>query len=260
MTRGDFNPWLSVDFGLNENQNIGAAGTGRKIVSGAACHNSICAPGANSHGYGQLHITLPLQNEFEPNDPRRPQTIYLDGDQYTEAGDMFSSQWSITGSTPSKYIKPFVPEGFPNNWDGNNERIIRYADVLLMAAEAELLGNGNVSQAVDYINMVRDRARDYHQIFYGTPAPAGTLPPVAAGSVEEVFDALMHERRIEFALEVHRYDDLVRWHRAGLINIGTDIDFGNTIANSNWNVRHLLKPIPQSEIDLNSNLVQNPDY
>jgi hypothetical protein len=59
---------------------------------------------------------------------------------------------------------------------------------------------------------------------------------------------------------VHRYDDLVRWHRAGLINIATDIDFGNSIANSNWNERHLLKPIPQSEIDLNPNLIQNPDY
>jgi hypothetical protein len=71
---------------------------------------------------------------------------------------------------------------------------------------------------------------------------------------------LRHERRVELALEVHRYDDLVRWHRAGIINIPTDVDFGNTLANQNWNERHLLKPIPQGEIDNNPNLDQNTGY
>ena len=71
----------------------------------------------------------------------------------------------------------------------------------------------------------------------------------------------MHERRVELALEGHRYDDLVRWHRAGLIDIETDIDFGTYAeANANWQEKHLLKPIPQGELDLNPNLRQNEGY
>src|SRR5690606_9846154 len=163
--------------------------------------------------------------------------------------------------SPAKYIRPFIAEGNPPNVSTNNERVIRYADVLLMLAEAELLGNGNVPRAAELINMVRDRARNNYEIVYGTPAPAGTLPPRPDNvSVDQMFDWLMHERRVELALEVHRYDDLVRWHRAGLINIPTDVDFGNTLANQNWNERHLLKPIPQGELDNNQNLRQNPGY
>jgi starch-binding outer membrane protein, SusD/RagB family len=71
---------------------------------------------------------------------------------------------------------------------------------------------------------------------------------------------IRQERRVEFALEVHRYDDLVRWHRAGLIDIRTEIDFGNTIANQNWSEVNLLKPIPQRELDNNPNLSQNTGY
>ncbi len=259
MTRGDFNPWLPTDFGLGQNQNVGAAGTGRKIFTGAGCHNGECAPGANSFGYGQVHITSSLQNEFEANDPRIYNTMYKQGDAYADS--TFQSAWSITGATPSKYIRPFIPEGFPPNISTNNERVLRYADVLLMLAEAELLGNDNVARAAELINMVRDRALKNHEIVYGTPAPAGTLPPRLDNvSKEQMFDWLMHERRVELALEVHRYDDLVRWHRAEFIDISTDIDFGNTLANQNWNEKHLLKPIPQGELDNNQNLNQNPDY
>lgn len=70
----------------------------------------------------------------------------------------------------------------------------------------------------------------------------------------------MEERRVELAFEGHRYNDLVRWHRAGLINIGTDIDFGRGPANSGWSETYLLKPVPQRELDLNNNISQNPGY
>lgn len=259
MTRGDFNPWLPTDFGLAQNQNVGAAGSGRKIFTGTGCHIGECAPGANAFGYGQVHVTSSLQNAFEENDPRIYHTYYREGEDY--AGTPYDPAWSITGATPAKYIRPFIAEGNPPNITSNNERIIRYADVLLMLAEAELLGNNNVIRAAGLINEVRDRARNNHEIIYGEPAPEGALPPHSDNvSVDQMFEWLMHERRVELALEVHRYDDLVRWHRAGLINISTDVDFGNTLANQNWNERHLLKPIPQGELDNNQNLQQNPDY
>jgi len=262
MTRGDFNPWLPTDFGLSGNQNVGAAGSGRKIFSGASCDNDNCAPGFNTFGYGEALPTQSLIDEFEENDPRLYHTAYTDtSDVFTVDGDKYNPLWSVTGYNIAKYIRPYDPSGFPPNITTNNERVLRYADVLLMAAEAELLGNGNVTRAAELVNMVRKRARDFYEILNEMPAPAGTLPDRDGSvSTEQMMDWIMHERRVELAMECHRYDDLVRWHRAGLINIATDIDFGNTLANQNWNERHLLKPVPQGEIDINPNLNQNTGY
>jgi hypothetical protein len=204
-------------------------------------------------------VTSSLQNEFEPDDPRMFNTFYQSGEDY--AGMPYNTAWSITGANPAKYVRPFETTDNPPNRTENNERVIRFADVLLMLAEAELLGNGNVTRAAELVNRVRERARNNYEIVNGTPAPEGTLADrPATATVDEMFGYLMHERRVELALEVHRYDDLVRWHRAGLIDIATDVDFGNTLAQQNWNERYLIKPIPQSELDNNQNLMQNTGY
>lgn len=250
FTRGDFNTWLPTDFALYEDQNIGHAGSARSVYQRPACLNGNCAPGGTSAGYGSAHISLLLQAEFEANDPRRVETIYLDGDPFIDVA--FDAGWSITGSTPAKYIKQDdLSDKFPPNYTLNNERLIRYADVLLMLAEAKLLGNNDVAGAATLINQVRRRAD-----------PSGAILPDRSSGLtkEEMFAMLMHERRIELALEGHRYFDLVRWHRAGLIDIKTDIDFGRTPANTNWSEKNLVKPIPQRELDLNQNLKQNAEY
>jgi hypothetical protein len=193
-----------------------------------------------------------LQNEFEPGDPRREETIFLDGDTYThiDGTDPYDSEWSVTGSTPAKYIlhdDPSEPPGRPNA-SLNNERLIRYADVLLMLAEAKILSSSpDLAGAADLINQVRLRA-------------SATLPPVVALTKDQMFSALMHERRVELAFEGNRYNDLVRWHRAGLIDIKTDIDFEGPIANSKWSEKHLVRPIPQGQRDINSNLNQLDEY
>jgi starch-binding outer membrane protein, SusD/RagB family len=261
FSRGDFNPWLPVDFGLSLGSNAGAAGTGRKIFTGASCDNESCAPGGNVHGYG---VVLPMQSlvdAFEPNDARRVQTVYVPGDMYTE-DKAYDPSWSFTGYNIAKYIKPFVPSGFPPNWSGNNERVMRYSEVLLLAAEAETLApNGNLARAAELLNRVRERARNYYEVWYGEAAPAGTLPDRPSNvSEEQMMDWIINERRVELAFELKRYDDLVRWHRAGIIDIATDIDFGNELANNNWDERHLLKPIPQRELDNNPNLQQHSEY
>jgi starch-binding outer membrane protein, SusD/RagB family len=251
FTRGDFNTWLPTDFALYEDQNIGYAGSARTVVQRPSCFNGNCAPGATSQAYGSMDVTSSLQNAFEPNDPRRPETIYLDGDFFYD-GQNFSSGWAATGSTPAKYIKQDdLAPAFPPNFTVNNERVIRYGDVLLMLAEAKLLGSDDVAGAAELINEVRRRAD-----------PAGDFLPDRSAAVtkDEMFDFLMHERRVELALEGHRYFDLVRWHRAGLIDIETDVDFGKAAPNNNWQEKHLIKPIPQRELDLNPNLVQNDEY
>lgn len=244
FTRGDFNPWLAVD------GDDGAAGTGRYIFWRAGCGPANdCAPGANGAGYGILSVTQPLQNEFEPNDPRRVEFIYLDGDDFM--GEPFKKDWSVTGSTPAKYIKQDVASGFPPNISQNNDRILRLADVILMLAECKLLGPaGDVPGAAALINQVRHRA---------DPTDAILAPRPSGATKEQMVAFLQHERRIELCFEGHRYDDLVRWQRAGLLNV-SDIDFGRTPANQNWSEKNLLKPIPQREIDLNPKLTQNEGY
>jgi hypothetical protein len=259
MSRGDFNPWLPTDFPGN----VGAAGTARAVVTAASCGpTNACAPGSNSYGYGHLHATLPLQAEFEADDPRRALTIFKAGDPYGDTKTTYLAAWSVTGSTPAKYLAQFNASGFPPNISTNNERIIRYADVLLLLAEAKLLGSNDVAGAAELVNQVRARARTTYQIVKGSPAPSTLLPNVPASGTPQTWfrQHLMHERRVELALELQRYADLVRWHRAGLINIKTEIDFGNTLANQNWKETYLLKPIPQGELDLNPNLKQNAGY
>ena len=249
FSRGDINPWLAVDFGTDANNNIGHAGTGRTINFRAACFLGNCAPGANGQGYGRIHITQSLQDEFETGDPRIAHTFFVPGENYF--GTPYDPAWSITGATPSKYIRDYISYAQPNA-GSNNERLIRLADVYLMLAEAELLGNNNISRAAELINLVRRRA---------DPGGAILVDRPSAASSDQMMEWLMHERRVELALEGHRYNDVVRWHNAGIIDIKTDVDFGSELANQNWSPTHLLKPFPQNEIDLvGPALVQNPGY
>ncbi len=183
-------------------------------------------------------------------DPRRPETIFLEGDDFN--GAPYQAAWSITGSTPAKYVKQENLEfRFPLNISTDNERVIRYSDVLLMLAEAKLLGSNDITGAATLVNLVRRRAD-----------PSGVILADRSGAVskDQLFKWLMHERRIELAFEGHRYNDLVRWHRATLINIKTDINFGRATANTSWDPKHLIKPIPQRDRDLDANLQQNPGY
>lgn len=249
------NPWLPADFG-----GIGAAGSARLIYFRAACglNPADCAPGANAQGYGRVQITRPLQQAFEAGDPRRAATIFLDGDAYNTGsnadgskGWIYKGVYSATGSSPAKYVLGDNNLDFRSPLSVNNQRVIRYADVLLMLAECKILGPAkDLAGAAALINQVRRRADPTGKI----------LPDVAVGAEAAMFKALRHERRVELALEDHRYNDLVRWHRAGLINIKTDIDFGRPQANQSWSEKNLIKPIPQSERDLNPDLVQNTGY
>ena len=255
-TEGDnINSWGTTDTG-------GRAGHAWTIYVSPSCYYGPvtgCAPKSWGQGYGQIDITPSLFAEFEAGDPRRYFTMYSEGEDY--GGTPFSAGWSRTSHTPAKYNRPWDPNRFPNNWSENNLRLIRYADVLLLLAEAKLLGATDVAGAAALINQVRARART-------TPVPAEAkitpaLPDVVAGAPADMFKALMHERRVELATEWdYRYEDLVRWHRAGLINIKTDpsVNFGYPESKTNWKETFLLKPVPQSELDLNQNLTQNPGY
>ncbi len=259
MGIGGFNPWLPVDFNFDGNGEDISAGTARLIYFRASCGlSNVCAPGANAQGYGEVVVTTSLQREFEKGDPRRGATIFLDGDPFNtgENADgskkwMFKEAYSATGSSIAKYVLGDNNIDFRSPLSVNNERVIRYADVLLMLAECKILGpTKDFAGAATLINQIRRRA----------DPTATALPDVKVGTEVELFTALRHERRVELAFESHRYNDLVRWQRAGKIDIKRDVDFGRADPNKNWSAKNLLKPIPQSERDLNPALVQNPGY
>jgi hypothetical protein len=134
----------------------------------------------------------------------------------------------------------------------NNLRLLRYADILLLKAEA-LNETGNQAEAITLINEVRTRARNMGST--GVPADRA-----AGASEDQVRQWIMEERFIELSAEGQRWLDLRRWHKAGLINL-SNYEFGSI--NPSFNIslpKHLLYPIPTSEVDLNKNIIQNEGY
>ena len=198
------------------------------------------------NGFGFNLPTQDLVDEFENNDPRLAATVFSEGDQM---GDRGTFTLDATGFPHPYYARkyfnnasetaPFGDEA-PNG--ASNDRVLRYADVLLMHAEAAYQ-NGAEELARTSLNAVRERARNGNDAI---------LPDVTA-SGQDLLEAIYHERRVELALEGHRFFDIVRQGRAS--QIMTDLGF-----NYNDGV-HGLFPIPQNEITLSGGLIsQNPGY
>lgn len=262
MEGSDINGWDPVDSGF------GSASIRRDIVWGPSCYQGACQPGGGGRSYGLGHVTPKFQAQWEGvtvagvgvEDPRRQWSIFLHGDPFAvDNPTPFNRAWSITGSTPSKYIRPIEINTYDNKPtryhvnDYNNQRLIRFADVLLLLAEAKALSGQ--PGAADLVNQVRARARNM------AGSPVGLLEDVPAGTGPQWHrQYLQRERRLELFFEGDRYGDLVRWHRAGLINIKNDVDFGYSIPNANWEPKHLIWPIPQQELERNKNLSQNTGY
>ena len=192
-------------------------------------------------GWGFNVPTTDLANAYEPGDPRKDATIIFRGET-TPEGDAIPA----SGANPMFNQKSYVPFTDPNNQDCNegadqNIRVIRYAEVLLMNAEAnnEL---GNTGPALDALEQVRARARAGNNLI---------LPKVTTTDKNALREAIWHERRVELAMEFDRYFDVIRQGRAAAV-------FGPLGWKPNKNE---VWPIPQSEIDLSAGiLTQNPGY
>lgn len=174
-------------------------------------------------GHGHCTPTKDLIAEFEPTDTIRKNVTVVEG-----FVDLESGKWEDY---------PFTMKFYDPNWrnPGNNFKILRYADVLLMYAEAVGEDEGK-----KYLNQVRARAG---LVGYGDadyPKEYNTFNK-----------ALEHERRVELAMEFHRFFDLVRTNRAMEV-----------INSKGFNLTKdkLLFPIPVNAIDINPGLLQNPGY
>ena len=220
-----------------------------------------------------------LRNEFETaaengvkDDPRYSYCFYSNGDLYNNGQDVVALT-DLTQSNNSvyprvgwrkyqNYYKQPSEGSVSGEASGINMKIIRYADVLLMMAEAEAnRSGGNLATAVGYMNQVRARA-DVDMPLYGTAAMDAIYP---VGTLAEFMVALEHERKVELCGEQIRFPDLVRWGRLAdfMDEVFPDLPLqeqNELVFNAS---KHVLWPIPQGEIDANNSLTsadQNPGY
>lgn len=187
-------------------------------------------------GWGFCPITLDLV-DFMTGDPRFEHTI-INGSQLKQQGADYTPGFQNT----DYFIKKYAPLKELEANDGvialswsNNVREIRYADVLLLAAEALVRGGGDLGTARGYVNKVRQRV--------------GLQPFPGSVSGEQLLTLIARERRLELATEGHRFFDLVRTNKAA-----------ETLEGFQTGVHEIL-PIFQTEIDLaEGRLEQNPGY
>ncbi len=232
-----------------------------------------------------LTSTDPFSPETGTLDPRLDWTLGRRGIPYLDYGlwpgkDRRSPDTEDGGPyIAMKYTRTKAQEesfGAQNSWaEGTtayNYTIIRYADVLLWAAECEV-EVGSLEKAREYVNMVRNRAKSSCQVTAEGGAPAATylVNPYESGFSDQDFGrkAVRFERRLELALEGHRFYDLVRW--------GIAEPYINSFIDGEKAFRQLLQsasfqsnkneylPIPESEIvnstiDGVKTLTQNQGY
>ena len=185
-----------------------------------------------------------LVDEYEDNDPRMNANFYFNGDMFNN--DTETVQLPLEREAAWKKYQLYYKQANENQASGINCRVIRYADVLLMRAEAEN-ELGNTQGAIDLLNQVRDRVGMPN---YGTPAMDAIFP---VSNKQQIFEAIVHERKVELAGEQVRFDDLIRWDMAEE-KLGP---FGFRKGT------HERFPIPFQEINTNPNISetdQNPGF
>ncbi len=186
----------------------------------------------------------------DERDPRLPATYIFDStniggpDATIVYGQTFTQRYGADNKRI--WFRKFLNddwknvEGYtsPNNW-----RYIRYADVLLMYAEA-INATSGPADAYQYVDRVRTRA--------GLPTLTAAMPGLNQAAFLE---QLKHERITELTGEGHRWNDLARWGDLTPALASRDAGFANFTVGKDE-----LLPIPQAEIDFNPNLSQNPGW
>ena len=195
-------------------------------------------------GWGFNMATEELYNAYEAGDPRRDATLLYFRKNETDPITPENTNTPYNESPVSQamgrafnkkaYTDPALRREYTNKGFWVNIRLIRYADVVLMAAEA----------ANEDLEMVRARARGNNP---------NILPKIESMDQTVLRDAIRHERRVELGMEFDRFYDLVRW--------GIASDVLHAAGKLNYQPKNALLPLPQTEIDKSKGvLVQNPDY
>lgn len=187
-------------------------------------------------------------NQFFPDtlnravyDPRLDVTLFWNRPGGMDVyGTPYTTRYGATSTATyfKKWGEYYVIQD--QNWDNPiNYRVIRFADVLLMYAEA-LNESGQTAAAIPFVQRVRTRAG------------AGTVP--AGMNQAALRDYILHERLMELGLEQSRWLDLARHDMLTSALASNDAEF------TGFPSFKVLMPIPQNEIDLNPNMQQNPGW
>jgi len=213
-TGHEFNPEsifevVFIDKGDN-NFNWGYTG------EGATADESVMRSQEYGIVWGNVVPSDAILNEFEPGDPRYKFTFYESGDSILTFGStkvgktLTESGMNVAPSSHNGVVKrrvyrkysilDWTDDGF--HPDGINQRVMRYAEVLLMLAECEA-EVGTPAKAADYINELR------------TTRKSVQMPPVTLTSHDDAMKAVMHEKAVEMAGEEVNNIDMLRWRAKG---------------------------------------------
>ena len=229
---------------------LGALPIGNLRLGGNQYGNTQGVRGTPNWGWGFGRPSWDILTSFETGDPRRDASVIFLGE--VVGGTVIEGNDNTTDTTYNDqgeiveiecYNQKVSMNGSEDVQDnfGYNRKIIRYADVLLMAAEA-LNENGKPSEALTYLNMVRERARDGNN---------SVLPDITETDKQQLRQIIWKERRFELAFENLRYFDLQRQDRMDEVLGPLGFTEG----------KNELLPIPQQEIDLTEGkMSQNPNW
>lgn len=232
---------------------------------------NLLAPYSQKNSQGYFVPTRALVDMYEANDPRMHFSIFMDGDTLPSGvifrptpgsggADAIGSTYyaSATGYNIKKYINASDYANPSNN--GINIILLRYAEVLLTYAEAKIELNQLDASVYDAINKVRNSRDDVK------------LPAITTGKTQEALRQIVrHERTVELAFEGLHLFDIRRWKTAATVMQGpvygmTYISNGQPVtveavsSTRTFTDKHYLWPVPQKEIDLNPNLLQNKGW
>lgn len=202
---------------------------------------------------GKPITASPLYNAATPKanrDPRLSASVYFKNDTF-----LVDTKAKFAGNVPTKYgLRKYIRNTSVSasgiaayNPGGQDFYIIRYADVLLMRAEA-LIELNQLPEAYTLIDQVRQRVN----------MPSVETAEGASLSQSQLRDVVRHERRVELAFEGLRYFDLKRWGDVQNAFLRAKADNVSGYAPIYLPGKSEVFPIPLGELNVNSNLVQNP--
>ncbi|GEP94395.1 RagB/SusD family nutrient uptake outer membrane protein [Chitinophaga cymbidii] len=241
---------------------------GIQLAGAVGIENGLECPDDNiGYSGGALHVTARIFNMFDSADLRRDWAIapykYVVSNGVTSKS--FYTDAQIYERTVGKWRREYETAATKNRvYNSTNFPVIRYADVLLMKAEAENeVHQGPTPEAYEAINKVRRRG-------YGKPVDVPDPAVDLAGlGQEEFLAAVQDERARELCFEGMRKHDLIRWGLfiTNMKSLVGDIDATapsayKYAANAakNTTARNIWLPIPTTELTVNHLMKQNPNW
>ena len=204
---------------------------------------------ASGGGGGSNAPTINMSDAYEYGDPRK----------YVSMRDGWTDKSGIWQN--DKYVCKYYDVPISGSNNGNNWIALRLADIYLLYAEALVRTGGDKAKAVDYLNKIRQRARNTAGNPAITDAPADLLKdytPADFPTDEALLLAIEKERRVELAFEAHRWFDLVRTGRARAC---MELQQFDEIGPFTWDDNKLFYPIHEQVMQQNpGKIIQNRGY